>query len=137
MGFAREQESSSRWLVSVLSLAIFLSSCTIGRLYSGSEIRENPKAKLLIGSTTKADVLEIYGPPDGVQRQYDGDLFIYAYLRKNSSTLAIEDPLFSGLTFFTYTRLQQKKDRLVILFDKDGIVKNYGFYRETDELKPY
>ena len=137
MGFAREQKSSNRWLASVFFMAILLSSCTIGRLYSGSEILENPKAKLLIGSTTKADVLEIYGPPDGVQRQYDGDLFIYAYLRKNSSTLAIEDPVFTGLTFFSYTRLQQKKDRLVILFDKDGIVKNYGFYRETGELTPY
>ena len=33
-------------------------------------------------------------------------------------------------------RIQQKKDSLVILFDKDGVVKSYGHYKGTMELNP-
>ena len=129
--------SLGRQLVHALLPVLLLSGCTIGRVYMGSEIRDDPGEKILIGSTTKSDVLERFGPPDGIQAQYDGDIFVYGYLRKNSATLRIEEPLITNLTFFTYTRIQQKKDMLVILFDKDGTVKNYGFYRGTTELKPY
>ena len=103
----------------------------------GSEIREDPAHGIVIGSTTKSVVLERFGPPDGIQTQYDGDIFVYGYVRKNSATLRIEEPVITNLTVFTYTRIQQKKDVLVILFDKEGMVKNYGFHRGTTELKPY
>jgi hypothetical protein len=61
------------------------------------------------------------------QKQYDGDIFVYAYLRKNSSKCAIEEPYFTKFIIFQYTRNQQKKDGLVSLFAKDGVVKNYGY----------
>lgn len=137
MASEREQRNSSRKLAPIISLVMLLSSCTVGRVYVGTEIMENPDTRIVIGSTTKSDILGIYGPPGRVQRQYDGDLFIYSYFRKNSSSLNIEEPVVTDLTIFTYTRVQQKKDSLVILFDKDGVVKNYGFYRETEELTPY
>jgi len=137
MASEREQRSSSRNPGLIVFFVILLSSCTIGRVYMGSEIRGEPREKIVVGSTTKSDILEIYGPPDRVQRQYDGDLFIYAYLRKNSSTLTLEEPVVTNLTFFTYTRIQEKKDSLVILFDGEGLVKNYGFYRGTKELTPF
>jgi outer membrane protein assembly factor BamE (lipoprotein component of BamABCDE complex) len=129
--------SLGRYLARVVFLVFLLSGCTIGRVYMGSEIREDPAHSIVIGSTTKSDVLERFGPPDGIQSQYDGDVFVYGYLRKNSASLRIEEPVITNLTFFTYTRIQQKKDVLVILFDKEGTVKNYGFYRGTTELKPY
>lgn len=137
MASERERKSSSRNPGLIVFFVILLSSCTIGRVYMGSEIRGEPREKIVVGSTTKSDILEIYGPPDRVQRQYDGDLFIYAYLRKNSSTLTLEEPVVTNLTFFTYTRIQEKKDSLVILFDGDGLVRNYGFYRGTKELTPF
>jgi hypothetical protein len=74
----------------------------------GSEIRNDPKEKIKIGSTTKAEILETFGPPERIQMQYDGDIFVYAYLRKNSSKLNLVEPYFTKLTFFQYTRTQQK-----------------------------
>jgi outer membrane protein assembly factor BamE (lipoprotein component of BamABCDE complex) len=103
----------------------------------GSEIRHNPHEKIKIGFTTKGEILETFGPPDKIQKQYDGDIFVYAYLRKNSSKLTIEEPYFTNFSIFQYTRIQQKKDSLVILFDKDGIVKNYGFNKGTNELTTF
>jgi hypothetical protein len=118
-------------------LILVASGCTIGRVYIGSEIRSDPKERIVIGSTTKGDVLNIYGPPDRIQMQHDGDIFIYAYLRKNSATLRIEEPVITNVTLFTFSRIQQKKDSLVILFDRNGITMSYGFYKGTKELKPY
>jgi outer membrane protein assembly factor BamE (lipoprotein component of BamABCDE complex) len=137
MGFEGERKSNSRIVALMVFLIISVCSCSIGRVYMGSEIKEDPKEKIAVGSTTKSEILEIFGPPILVQKQYDGDIFIYAYHRKNSTTLTLEEPVFTNITFFTYTRIQQKKDSLVILFDKDGVVKNYGHYKGTTELTPF
>jgi outer membrane protein assembly factor BamE (lipoprotein component of BamABCDE complex) len=111
--------------------------CSIGRIYKGSEIRCDPNEKIKIGSTTKGEILEIFGPPIKIQKQYDGDVFVYAYLQKNSSVLTIEEPYFTNMLIFEYTREQQKMDGLVILFDKNGVVKNFGFQKGTKELTVY
>ena len=122
---------------SLLLLVILLWGCSIGRVYVGSEIRHDPKEKIKTGITTKSDILEIFGPPDRIQKQYDGDIFVYAYLRKNSTKFTIEEPYLTNLTLFQYSRVQQKKDALVILFDKEGVVKNYGYQKGTPELTTF
>lgn len=124
----------------IFSIAFFLIltwGCTIGRVYIGSEIRDDPKEKVQPGLTTKSDILSIFGPPDRVTHQYDGDIFVYAYLRKNSTKFVIEEPYITNTTFFSYTRTQEKKDHLVILFDREGVVKNYGYQRGTQELTTF
>jgi len=121
----------------LFSLLIFLWGCSLGRVYIGSEIRDDPKEKIKTGSTTKSEILETFGPPDRIQKQYDGDIFVYAYLRKNSSKFTIEESYITNLTLFQYSRIQQKKDSLVILFDKDGVVKNYGYQKGTPELTTF
>jgi outer membrane protein assembly factor BamE (lipoprotein component of BamABCDE complex) len=118
-------------------LMILTWGCTIGRIYIGSEIRSDPKEKIQLGLTTKSDILSIFGPPDRITHQYDGDVFVYAYLRKNSTKFALEEPYITNTTFFTYTKIQEKKDHLVILFDKNGVVKNYGYQRGTQELTTF
>ncbi len=137
MGSTRERQSYSRILALTILLTTMTSGCVIGRLYVGSEIKHDLQEKIAVGATTKSDILKIYGPPDTVRRQYDGDVFIYRYLRRNLSTLNIIEPVFTRLTIFSYSRLQQKDDSLVILFDKDGAVKSYGFHQGTSELTPY
>ena len=118
-------------------LLILASGCTIGRVYVGSELRHNPSERIVPGQTTKSQVLESFGAPDFIQRQHDGDVFTYAYVRRNYSKVAIEEPIITNFTIFTYSNIQEKKDNLVILFDREGTVKNFGFQRRTDELTPY
>ena len=127
----------SRTLILIALLMVLTCSCSIGRVYMGSEIRHDPNEKIKIGSTTKGEILGIFGPPDRIQKQYDGDIFVYVYLRKNSSTLTLEEPYFTNFVIFQYTRVQQKKDGLIILFDKDGVVKNFGFQKGTQELTTF
>ncbi len=121
----------------VLSLIAFSWGCSIGRVYVGSEIKPDPRESIQVGLTTKSQILETFGPPDRIQKQYDGDIFVYAYLRKNSTKLTLEEPYLTNLTLFQYSKVQQKKDALVILFDKEGVVKNYGYQKGTQELTPF
>ena len=137
MASGKEQMNYSKTLILITLLMVLTCSCSIGRVYMGSEIRYDPNEKIKIGSTTKGEILEIFGPPDRIQKQYDGDIFVYAYLRKNSSTFTLEEPYFTNFVIFQYTRVQQKKDGLVILFDKDGVVKNFGFQKGTQELTTF
>ncbi len=134
---AKGRMNCNKFFILVALLMNLVCGCTIGRIYMGSEIRNDPKEKIKIGSTTKADILETFGPPERIQMQYDGDIFVYAYLRKNSSKFSLTEPYFTKLTIIQYTRTQQKNDSLVILFDKDGVVKNYGFNRGTTELTTF
>ena len=125
-------------LPALLVLAMTLIwGCSIGRTYIGSEIRSDPREKIQIGLTNKSDILSIFGPPERITSQFDGDIFVYAYYRKNSSKFVIEEPYFTNLTIFSYARIQEKKDHLVILFDKDGVVKNYAYQRGIKELSPF
>jgi outer membrane protein assembly factor BamE (lipoprotein component of BamABCDE complex) len=137
MASIKERMSFGKTLTLMILLVILTGGCTIGRVYIGSEIRSDPKERIENGITTKSQILDFFGPPDLVQRQFDGDVFVYAYLRKNSSKFFIEEPYITNLTIFSYSRVQQKKDVLVILFDKDGVVKNYGYQRGTQELTTF
>ena len=137
MAFIKGLMNCNRTFVLIPLLMTLMCSCTIGRIYKGSEIRCDPNEKIRIGFTTKGEILEIFGPPLRIQKQFDGDVFVYAYLQKNSSVLTIEEPYFTNFTIFQYTREQQKTDGLVILFDKNGVVKNFGFQRGTNELTMY
>jgi len=137
MASAKGQMNYGKIFVFVALLMNLICSCTIGRVYMGSEIRKDPKERIRIGSTTKGEILEIFGPPERIQMQYDGDIFVYAYLRKNTSKFTLKEAYITKLTIFQYTRTQQKIDSLVILFDKDGVVKNYGFNRATSELTTF
>lgn len=138
MASTRERKSWSSILILGTILLLGMTwGCTIGRVYIGSEIAEDLQGKIAVGSTTKGEVLKSYGPPDSVRRQYDGDVFIYRYFRRNSSELELADPVVTRLRVFMFTRVQQKDDSLMILFDKDGVVKSYGFRRGTPELTEF
>jgi outer membrane protein assembly factor BamE (lipoprotein component of BamABCDE complex) len=133
----RERKSWSSILVFAALLTGLTWGCTIGRVYIGSEFTEDQQGKIVAGATTKGDILTMCGPPDTVRRQYDGDVFLYRYLRRNSSALDLTEPVVTRLTLFSFSRFQQKDDTLMILFDKDGVVKAYGFRRGTSELSQF
>ena len=122
---------ASAWLLGVAAAAA-LCGCTIERSSQGSRITADPNEWIINGRTTKADVLRIFGPPDRIQRQLDGDVFTYSYLSKYSREFAVEEPA-SDLGF-SYKRTDEKADRLVVLFGKEGVVSGFGYRRGTVEM---
>lgn len=112
-------------------------SCSITRIYRGSPIRADPDQVLTAGTTTKGEVLKLLGPPDRIVRQHDGDAFLYRYVRRNVDALELEEPVFTNLTIFSYTRNEQRADLLLVLFDKEGVVKSWGLRRAAAEIGPF
>lgn len=117
-----------------LALLVAAAGCTITRVYRGSPLRAVPEAELVPGATTKEEVLRVFGPPDGLARQLDGDVFVYRYERVNTNTLRIEEPVVTGVQLFTYTRSFEKHDSLVVLFGPQGVLREYGYAEGTGEL---
>ncbi len=134
MASTKERKNCSKTLALTVLLTTMTWGCTIGRMYVGSEIKDDLQDKIAVGATTKSDILSIYGPPDTVHRQYDGDVFIYRYFRRNTSALDLKEPIVTRLTIFSYSGVQQKDDSLLILFDKEGVVKSFGYHRGTGEM---
>jgi len=129
--------SATRALALAAACLGLATGCLMTRSYLGNELPPAADGGIVLGKTTKADVLRDLGPPDRLVRQYDGDVFVYAYIRRNESTLELEEPVFTHATVFEYTRVQERSDRMVVLFDRSGIVAGVGFRRGTEQLDPF
>ena len=62
MGSEGERKSYSRILALTVLLIITVCSCRIGRIYVGSEIRDDPRERIVNGTTRKSEILKIFGP---------------------------------------------------------------------------
>lgn len=119
-------------LACVVALALLSTGCTVARYYNGVPLRGDP-AVVVEGQSTKGDVLRLFGPPQQITHQTDGDAFVYAYERQNYSSIRLRDPI-TGTTWFTYTRQLGSQDRLVVLFDYTGIVRGVAVDHHTEEM---
>jgi hypothetical protein len=124
-------------LLALLLVALAAPGCTIRRTYLGSPVRIDALAAVIAGQTTKGEVLTRLGPPDGIVRQFDGDIFVYRYVRQNSATFRLEEPVFTNFEFFTWTRSQQRYDSIVVLFDEAGVVSEVGSAQGTEDLRAF
>lgn len=109
-----------------------LGGCTVARYYQDVPLRGDPAA-LVEGHSTKSDVLRLFGPPQRIEHQTDGDTFVYAYERENYSSFRVQDPI-TGINWFTYTRQLDNHDRLVVLFDYAGTVRGIAVDHHTEEM---
>jgi hypothetical protein len=122
------------WLAFDSAFAVLATGCTIGRYYKGAPLRGEP-AVLVEGQSTKNDVLRVFGPPDLITHQTDGDAFVYERRQQNFSQFTVQEP-FSGQRVFTYRRQLDSRDALVVLFDFTGVVRGVAVDRRTEGLPP-
>ncbi|MHC4778247.1 MAG: outer membrane protein assembly factor BamE domain-containing protein [Planctomycetota bacterium] len=71
---------------------------------------------------TKADVLETIGPPDTMGLRLDGSVFIYRY--RDSGGEGVNLSLMQAS--ISYEASRKRTRRVVIFFDKKGIVSLVG-----------
>jgi hypothetical protein len=123
----------------LLALLLLANGCTIGRWYVGSPLPADPREVLVVGQTQKGEVLAQLGPPDRILRYRGGDAFIYRHDQRNSSELNIGTPPFvgfGGYQVFTWEKVQDKSDRLMVFFDARGVVSSFGYRAGRGELEP-
>ena len=122
-------------VVCVLTLA--MSACVVGRQYIGTPLTVTPEEVITPGVTTMSEVLEALGAPTQIQRRREGEVFIYSYVRKNSSGLRIVEPVVTRITVFRYDKRQETSDRVEILFDKQRVVVAMGHTDGRENLDSY
>ena len=111
-------------------LAIFilplLASCTLGRLQVGNPLDASSASALYAGQS-KADVLERLGPPDRVS--IDRDEAVFEFLYREDLDRELDLALFQAS--FDYEQIWLRSDRLVVRFDSQGRVRDYGIILQT------
>jgi outer membrane protein assembly factor BamE (lipoprotein component of BamABCDE complex) len=117
-----------------LALACLAAGCTIGRYYYGTPLQADPSV-LVQGQSTKSDVLRLLGPPVRITHQTNGDAFVYVYERQNSSSFRVTDPV-TGTNWFTYSRLLDDRDTLLVLFDFTGVVRGVAEDHHVEHMPP-
>lgn len=119
--------------IGMVAMVLGGAGCTITRSYWGSPLRGDPSA-IVEGRTTKAEVLRMFGPPDKITHQTDGDVFTYTYWRRNYSSFTVQEPVITQQRLFTYARQFDNRDALVVLFDFGGVVRGHSVDLEVDDM---
>ncbi len=127
--------------------AFLLTSCVIGRYYEGPQISEEKIREIKPGVTTKAEIINWFGPPQNyisptifneILREMDvtrepltnypfANILSYQYNRGNIRAIV--------LILFNYVDAKVKSDHLVIFLDDNEKVKYYGFHKGTGDLQ--
>jgi outer membrane protein assembly factor BamE (lipoprotein component of BamABCDE complex) len=102
-------------------LAALAGGCTIGREFVGSPLPVEALAHLRPG-LSKPEVLDLLGPPDAAGLRLDGSVFIYRF--QNEEGLGVDVSVFRAS--FSYDRTDRLTDRIVVFFDKKGLVKAFA-----------
>lgn len=113
------RRSSVRVLGS-LALAALLSACAQYDSQRGVDVSWHPQAlsQFQIGETTRADVMEVLGPPSQLVNL--GDETVLYYLN--------EDAAGRGLILLVYNRFEvdTSYDRAVFIFDREGRLSDFA-----------
>ncbi len=121
--------------------------CVTARLTEGNEVPEDRVARIRPGETTRQEVLEWFGAPEGFTDA--GEL---RRLLEESEVLpeeVLELPFadvlvfeltratLRGLVLIVYNRFDVRaaSDRLVVFFDEEDRVQHYGYRRGADALE--
>ncbi|HBP17252.1 MAG TPA: hypothetical protein DEA08_05565 [Planctomycetes bacterium] len=114
----------------LLLVLLAQAGCTIGREYVGGQLGEQ-QLEQLATLHTKAEVLEVLGPPNDMGLQLRESVFLYRVQREAAENL--------NLSFFRasfdYQQIDRRTDRLIVFFDKGGRVTRYGLDLASEEAE--
>lgn len=99
----------------ILFLAGWIMAGCGARHLTGSPIKEEGMRNIVIGKTTRADILNWFGPPYHIESKEDGETLTYFYGKQSSWTIVL------------YSESRQSADILDVYLNKNGIVSHYAF----------
>ncbi len=124
---------SQRAALLVVALPALLGGCILSQVTDGSPVDDERMMALLPGTSTRADVTRLLGPPDEIvysNREHD-PLFEKAYMYKRPRTRTTA----MFLLLFSTHRSDTKHDRVAVFFDEAGIVEHIGWTLEGESAE--
>jgi hypothetical protein len=86
---------------------------------------------------SKADVLDLLGPPLHVIGQGAGEIFVYRRLARDSRTVTLNPahvaPSVPSVPIYSSTSITSRDDLLMVFFDKEGAVRSLSSYEGVDD----
>jgi hypothetical protein len=136
--------------VFLIAGAVWLTGCAISTQRFGRPIDASRIANVVVGTSTKADVLREFGPPSAysalpvvpspqnpsiagsedllARAEAESRMFVYEYREDRENFLTI--------ILFTRFRREVVSDRLMVFFDESDVVRYVAFSRQTQEPEP-
>jgi hypothetical protein len=111
-----------------LASLLLLGSCALTYRTVGDPLPHG-KEELKVGTATKSDALRVLGPPLFVQRQFDGELFVYRQEQRNNRSLT----LIPFIPIFYYSDGEGMRYDLTLLFDKEAVLRGIGELEHLDD----
>ena len=110
----------------VVVVLMFVGCTTTGHYVEGRNFDESKKEKIIKGSSTKADILKLYGEPidKGIDEKYNEN-WVYLYAETNSQY----NVWTSG------SKADKHLKKLIIVFDDKDIVRNFVYSDSTNPIK--
>lgn len=130
----------------LLLLSLFAAGCVIGRYEEGLPVATDKIPRIVPGQTTKAEILDWFGAPSGLA---DAQLLESFLADRELMPGPVVDLPFADVLVFRLTRgrlegvvlilfnmvdFKVASDTLVVFFDANDRVSQYGFRKGTDEL---
>ena len=115
------------------ALCLLLSSCVLANTTDGVALAQDPVDRIVPGTSTRADVTHLLGPPDEIvysNREHD-PLFEQAYRYRRRKTK--QTALF--LLIFSTFRSDTRYDQIMVFFDEAGVVEHVGVELERENTK--
>lgn len=122
---SRTNSISKSLILYVISAALALGAvgCAFSRGDLGMPISETEISGITKGQTTEAQVVQLLGAPENVQKIGDHEVFhYYHYALKHG-------------TFLVFSRVNVASDDVYVFFNHDGIVEQVIVGNRTDKLK--
>jgi hypothetical protein len=129
-----------------LFFALALSGCLVVDFSEGQSIATEKMAQIVPGTTTKKDILDWFGSPQGMP---DGQFLENYLIDRGLAPGPVVDLPFADVLVYRLTRgkglgivtivwnrfdFHIKSDTLVVFFDANDRVLYYGYRKGTDEL---
>jgi hypothetical protein len=122
-----------------LGCILALSSCAVGRVYQGREIPADAVSTIVVGKTTRSEILEKFGPPVEFRRlEVLADLLPSQTIASDTEPEAVYPDVIAFkynearvkvviLILYNWVQITVRADYLVVFFDDKGVVKDYAW----------
>ena len=113
-------------LLFAVAIATALAGCTRTQSERGiaPTWRELPADAVSVGSSTKAEILALLGPPSQVITHANGEIFYYLHERAETRGLV--------LVVYNTSQTNTDYDRAIFFFDEEGVLSEYSLSADAE-----
>jgi len=109
----------------ILPLLLLSTGCYFQKNKDDSYWRPEVVAKIEVGTTTKAQVLELLGPPRKIIKLHDSEAFVFEHvIEKRTGLFAI---------ILITQRIDKQRDAVTVIIDRKGVVTAVGSRFQAEE----